>query len=145
MALWKDNGGEDEFFGDETDTLASPAEVDRGLPLADSNAAEERFRTFGYHETYDTHKEVRLQEGFETGYKASFDAAYRIGRLLGKATAEAKGRASDTAAEATREDTAEQPKNIQIARLVREYAQATHDDAQALQQLEEAVARVENR
>jgi hypothetical protein len=105
MATWRPSQQHDEFFGD-ADSDEEVADVAAGsqrrclngsmmllnknnarsMSAAESAAQEERFRTIGYHEAFDRHKEEKLQVGFQSGYREAFDGASRIGYFLGRAT-----------------------------------------------------------
>ena len=71
---------DDEFFGNQD-------EEDKGCELADREVAAraEEMKNKSFLESYDAHKEVRLQTGFEVGYGEAFGAAFRIGEILGEA------------------------------------------------------------
>jgi hypothetical protein len=56
-----------------------------GLAFHEAAAVEERYRTLGYHETYESSREATLQGGFTHGYTQTFPIALNIGRLLGQA------------------------------------------------------------
>lgn len=89
---------EDEFFGNQDEEIKDCVQPDvnatssgvssdvftDGLARHEARAVENRYRNIGYHESYDTYKETRLQEGFEVGYKQMFDSAMRIGQMLGE-------------------------------------------------------------
>ena len=79
----------DEFFKEEGH-YEDGNELDSGLAVAELSATAERFRTLGYHETYERTKDIRLQEGFEAGFRENFDVAMRVGELLGRAAMQAK-------------------------------------------------------
>lgn len=67
--------------------LCSPPPVDSShgaLSLQESMAQGRIYKNIGYHQAYDRHKEVKLQEGFEAGYRTYIDDAMRLGDLLGK-------------------------------------------------------------
>jgi hypothetical protein len=67
--------------------LSSPPPVDSShgaLSLQESIAHGRIYKNIGYHQAYDRHKEVKLQEGFEAGYRTYIDDAMRLGDLLGK-------------------------------------------------------------
>ena len=87
---------DDEFFGNqdesdgEHDDAGETTFASSGLALHESRAREERLKTVGYLDAYDSNKEILLQEGFEQGYRESFECAVRIGRCLGEASALAK-------------------------------------------------------
>lgn len=79
---------DDEFFGDQEDL----DDDDYGGLLGEREhlARQNELHNVGYLESYEEHKETRLQEGFQTGYKESFEASLRIGKLLGQTTAPAQ-------------------------------------------------------
>ena len=104
MALWTESTKVDDFFGDEDETDADGAHEQgdgtrrrhrcldghdwtNGLAAKEAAAVEEKYRTLGYHETYETSQEATLQEGFVAGYSDTFDVAVSIGTLLGRAAA----------------------------------------------------------
>jgi hypothetical protein len=97
MALWTRSSqatDEDDFFGtdDDHDSVQRQHCPDghhlwEGLAVKEYAAVEERYKTLGYHETYESSQESTLQDGFTKGYCESFDTAIRIGSLLGQAAA----------------------------------------------------------
>jgi hypothetical protein len=87
---------EDYFFGADGDDEMAHDGVARcdthksdpftnGLAFHEAAAVEERYRTLGYHETYESSREATLQGGFTHGYTQTFPIALNIGRLLGQA------------------------------------------------------------
>lgn len=83
----------DDFFGYLTsdDGFNERAEINEtkvvdlvGMQAHDIRAREENYRNIGYLEAYDSTKEVRLQDGFETGYKDCIKESIEIGEYLGQ-------------------------------------------------------------
>jgi hypothetical protein len=84
---------EDDFFGadeeapdhDHSDLVGiGESQLHSGLQAADLSAEQVRFRTLGYHETYDSCKGEHLQAGFQNGYQSTYDDAHRVGELIGR-------------------------------------------------------------
>lgn len=96
---------EDEFFGDQDDSLNHVDESDCSN-LEPSNPSEERqsmlydnhgslsdqdvryqeqhYYKMGYLGAFDCHKDEKLQEGFESSYGKVWKKSINIGKLLGK-------------------------------------------------------------
>lgn len=82
------NIADEDFFNDDEDehqdtSGLGPSSSSGGMSHADFAAESERFRTLGYHETYDQSKDAGLQLGFEEGYQCTCHTASRIGELMG--------------------------------------------------------------
>lgn len=84
---------DDEFFGDlldDSENIAGrngigPCFDDySGFETAEAAAMGKQYRTLGFHEAFEEHKDTLLQEGFESGFRENFDIAQRIGQTLGE-------------------------------------------------------------
>jgi hypothetical protein len=133
MALWtRSSRQEDDFFGaDGDDEMAHDGEArsdtrvsdsSNGLAFHEAAAVEQRYRTLGYHETYESSREATLQDGFFRGYTQTFPAALNIGRLLGQAAIAQKlteHQVSERHPEATTFETQAQPLYLTAAARIR--------------------------
>lgn len=142
---------EDDFFGDDGEATdrdhrclidIDGSQSHSGLQAADSKAEQERFRTLGYHETYDTSKEERLQAGFQDGYLSTYEDAHRIGELMGRVIMKSKVDSSPAKQEDSREGhKTSSPVARSIAQVVRAFVVVPENHGQ-LPRLETQVTKL---
>mmetsp|Transcript_14197 Transcript_14197/g.20274 ORF Transcript_14197/g.20274 Transcript_14197/m.20274 type:complete len:200 (-) Transcript_14197:207-806(-) len=67
-----------------SDSIPLVAEEGGLMSMHEQRYVERTFRTHGYHEAFETSKNMNLQRGFEDGYTSSFREALHLGELLGQ-------------------------------------------------------------
>ena len=61
---------------------------DSCLTIQEERATAAHLENAVYLDWFDVHKEIRLQEGFESGYEEVFEIAANLGELLGRVSAQ---------------------------------------------------------